>query len=109
MRSASTTPRSVRGTDPDAYDQVMGVTSVGSLETVRLGKKNETGREVDQDRVANNSDDLNEKVNPDHEDDSGVGGSSRGYGSASLAEFLNRMGNDLMLPSLLPVPLGKAM
>ena len=30
MRSASTTPRSVRGTDPDEYDRVMGVTSVGS-------------------------------------------------------------------------------
>ena len=34
MRSASTTPRSFRGTDPDDYDRVMGVTSVGPQETV---------------------------------------------------------------------------
>ena len=35
LRSTSTTPRSVRGTDPDDYDRAMGVTSVGSRETVR--------------------------------------------------------------------------
>ena len=39
MRSISTTPRSVRGTDPDEYDRVMGVTSVGSREPVRWGGK----------------------------------------------------------------------
>ena len=30
LRSTSTTPRSVRGTDPVDYDRAMGVTSVGS-------------------------------------------------------------------------------
>ena len=39
LRSASTTPRSVRGTDPDEYDRVMGVTSVDSHETARFGGK----------------------------------------------------------------------
>ena len=38
MRSASTTPRSIRGTDPDDYDQVMGVSSVGPQEKVGLGE-----------------------------------------------------------------------
>ena len=45
MRSASTTPRSVRGTGPDEYDRVMGIPSVGSRETVRFGEENvSTGR-----------------------------------------------------------------
>ena len=43
MRSASTTPRSVRGTDPNEYDRVMGVTSVGSRETVRFGEEDISG------------------------------------------------------------------
>ena len=55
LRSASTTPRSFRGTDPDDYDQVMGVTSVGRRETVGLGKGSDSDLEVDQDGVANNS------------------------------------------------------
>ena len=42
MRSASTTPRSVRGTDPDDYDRVVGVSSVGPQETIRFGEGNAT-------------------------------------------------------------------
>ena len=55
MRTASTTPRSFRGTDPDEYDRVMGVTSV-----VRFGEGNARESEVDQEGVAHNSDELNE-------------------------------------------------
>ena len=45
MRSASTTPRSMRGTDPDEYDRVMEVTSVDSRETARLGEGDASGPE----------------------------------------------------------------
>ena len=55
MRSASTTPRSVRGTDPDDYDRVMGVTSVGSPETALFGEGTAPGSEAHHDGVANNS------------------------------------------------------
>ena len=51
MRSASTTPRSLTGTDPDDDDRFMGVTSVGPPETVRFGEGNVTEFEVDQDGV----------------------------------------------------------
>ena len=60
MRSASTTPRSVRGTHPDEYDRIVGVTSVGSHETVRFGEENVSGLESNQERVAQNSVDLDE-------------------------------------------------
>ena len=40
MRSAPTTPRSERGTHPND-DQVMGVTSVGSRDSVRFGEEND--------------------------------------------------------------------
>ena len=98
MRSASTTPRSVRGTDPDERDRAMGVTSAGSRETVRFGEENASGLEVDRDGVANNSADLEEaqeEVNLCHENDSGAGGSSRGIGSASLVECLDMTGAQL--------------
>ena len=48
-----------------------------------------------EDGVANNSVDLDltqEEGNLSHEKDSGAGRSSRGIGSASLAECLDRMG-----------------
>ena len=38
-RSAFTTPRSVRGTDPDDYDRVMGVSSVGPKKRLGLVRK----------------------------------------------------------------------
>ena len=41
QRSASTTPRSTMGTHPNDYDRVMGVTSVGSQESVRLGEEDD--------------------------------------------------------------------
>ena len=76
MRSASTTPRSFRGTAPDDYDRVMGVTSVGPQETVGLGEESVSDLEVDQDGVANNSDNLTETRDesiPHHVSDSGAG------------------------------------
>ena len=39
LRSASTTPRSASGTDPDEYDRVMGISSVAQ-ETDRYGEGN---------------------------------------------------------------------
>ena len=38
QRSASTTPRSTMVTHPNDYDRAMGVTSVGSQESVRFGE-----------------------------------------------------------------------
>ena len=72
MRSASTTPRSARATDPDDYDRAMGV----------------TGRSCA-------SDDLDETLEGEdlcHVSDSGAGENLRGIGSASLTERLNRLG-----------------
>ena len=92
MRSASTTPRSFRGTDPD-YDRVMGVTSVGPQETARFGEGNATEFEVDQKGAANNSDNLSEAraaSNPHIEntdDDPGAGRRSRGFESFFLRMF----------------------
>ena len=65
---------------------------------VRFGEENASELEVDQDGVANDSVDLDETqegANPCHEDLSGAGGSSRGFGSAYLTECLNRMGVQL--------------
>ena len=79
----------------------MGVTSVGSRETVRFGEENVSGLESNQEGVAHNSVDLDEipeGENLCHESDSGAGETSMGYGSASLAECLDRMGT---------APLGK--
>ena len=61
MRSASTTPRSVRGTDPDDYDRVVGVTSVSPPETAMFGEGNVFGTEADQDGVANSSENIHKK------------------------------------------------
>ena len=64
MRSASTTPRSIRGTDPDDYDRVMGVTSVGPQETAMSGEENANDFVDDQEGVANNSGDVDETADP---------------------------------------------
>ena len=48
LRSASTTPRSERGTHPNDYDQVKGVTSVGSRESVKFGRKTVRRRKICQ-------------------------------------------------------------
>ena len=101
MRSASTTPRSLRGADPDEYDRVMGVTSVGPLETVWCGEGSGTEFEVDQEGVAHNSDDLSETREESFphaenvEDDPGAGRSSSGFGRASFLECLDRLGEQL--------------
>ena len=52
MRSASTTPRSVRGTDPDEYDRVVRVTSAVSCETVSFGEEDVSGPGGNQDGIA---------------------------------------------------------
>ena len=41
LRCAATTPRSAMGTQPNDYDRVMGVTSLGSQEPVRFGEEND--------------------------------------------------------------------
>ena len=73
----------------------MGVTSVGSRETVRFGEEIVLVLESNQQGVARNSVDLNEtqeEENLCHENDFGAGETSMGYGSASLAECFDRMG-----------------
>ena len=95
MRSASTTPRSVRGTDPDEYDRVMGATSAGSRETVRFGEEDVSGLDGNQDEVAHNSVGLDETLEGEdlrRGSDSGADEVLKGIGSASLAACLNRMG-----------------
>ena len=51
QRSASTTPRSGMGTLPHDY-RVMGVTSVGSQESVRFGEEDESEFKDVQETVA---------------------------------------------------------
>ena len=95
MRSASDTPRSVRGADPDDYDRVMGVN-----ETVRFGAGDATDINSNQEGVANssgNTDEARERTTANvaiptpyttsMEDDPGAGIDSRGYGRASLLVF----------------------
>ena len=98
MTSASTTPRSFKGADPDDHDRVMGVTSMGPHQTVRFGEGNAMESEVDQEGVDHNSNELNEtREEPDlhhenAEDDPGAGRSSWGSGKVSLQECLDRLG-----------------
>ena len=66
QRSASTTPRSTMGTHPNDYDRVMGVTSVGSQESVRFGEENDPETEDVVDRAAHSSVDLDDT--PDEEE-----------------------------------------
>ena len=66
MRPASTTPGSVRGTDPGEYDRVMGVTSMGSRKTVRFGEEDASGPDGNQDGVTHNSIDLDETLEGDN-------------------------------------------
>ena len=68
---------------------------MGPQETVGSGDGNDSDLEVDQDGVANNSENLIETRDesiPHHASDSGVGRSSRGYGRATLLECLERLG-----------------
>ena len=50
--------RSARGTQPNDYDRVMGVTSAGSQESVRFGEENGPESDNEQDEVAHHSEDL---------------------------------------------------
>ena len=50
--STSTTPRSGRGTDPDEYDRIMGLSSVQSPEMERFGDGNVTDTEETDQGVA---------------------------------------------------------
>ena len=105
LRSTSTAPRSVRGTAPDEYDRVMGVTSVGSRETsptsvgsretVRFEEESDpkTGENVEG--VAHNLVDLDETQEDEDllsDANLGAGETLRGLGSASLVECLGWMG-----------------
>ena len=60
LRSASTTPRSQRGTHPNDYDQVMRVTSVDSQESVRFGEEDGPVTGEIPDEMVHNSADLDE-------------------------------------------------
>ena len=82
MRSASTTPRSER-------DQVMGVTSVASRDSVRFGE----GNDPETEDVPNEGD-LDETPDNDmyHDADPGAGEIQGGNGSATLLECLGRLG-----------------
>ena len=68
---------------------------------VRFGEGNATEFVVDQDGIANNSDNLNEareESNPHAENtdnDPGAGRSSRGFGRVSFSESLDRLGERL--------------
>ena len=55
LRSTSTTPRSGRGTDPDDYDRVMGISSAQPSEIGRFGDGNVTDVEGIDQGVANDS------------------------------------------------------
>ena len=57
LRSASTTPSSAMGTQPNDYDRIMGVTSVGSQESVRFGKGNDPESENEPGRAVHNLED----------------------------------------------------
>ena len=56
MRPTSTTPRSCRGTDPDEYDRIMGISSAQTPEVERFGDGNVTDAEGIDQGVANDSD-----------------------------------------------------
>ena len=101
IRSTSTTPRSLRCTDPDDYDQVMGVSSVGHHEPARFGEGSATDVEENQEGVAKNSHDMEEAREGTNtyattqqisENDFGAGSDSWGYSRATLLECLNRLG-----------------
>ena len=89
LRSTSTTPRSARGMDLDEYDRVMGISSAQPPERDRFGDGSVTHTEKIEQGVANDSTASTPIV-------SGLGNcpaglDSRGYGSASLTECLDRL------------------
>ena len=92
MRSTSTTPRSGRGADPDDYDRVMGVSSAQPSEMGRFGDRNVTDVERIDQGVANDSN-VSTPVSSGLGNYPGVGVGSKGFGSSSLAECLERMGD----------------
>ena len=54
-QSASTTPKSGRGVNPDEYDRLMGISSVNPSEEDRLGDGEVTDTEGMEEGVANDS------------------------------------------------------
>ena len=89
-RSTSTTPKSGREMDPDECDRLMGIISVDlSSEEDRFGDGELTDTENPISRVA---DDSGAPVESHFGigSCSGAADRSRGHGSASLAEILNR-------------------
>ena len=95
QRSASTTPRSARGTQPYDYDRVMGVTSVGSQEWVRFGEEVIRRQRMCKTRLlTHSSEELDRTHDEDdmyHDANPGIGEMHGGYGSASLRECLGRL------------------
>ena len=94
LRSASTTPRSQGGTQPNDYDQIMGANSVGSRESVRFGEESDPETEEVSGEVVHDSVDLDETLDNDQyrDADPGVDEIQGGYGRASLTECLRRFG-----------------
>ena len=88
----STTPRSRRGADPDDYDRVMGISSVQPSEMGRLGDGNVTDIEETDQRVANDSEDST-PFSSRFRNFPGAGRDSKGFGSSSLVECLERLGD----------------
>ena len=64
LRSASTAPRSAMGAQLNDYDRIMGVTSVGSQESVRFGEENDPESENELDRAAHSSEELDKIGTP---------------------------------------------
>ena len=90
LRSTPATPRSARGMDPGECDRILGVSSAQPPEKDRFGDGSAADTEEIEQGVANDPTASTPIV-------SGLGNcagadlDSRGYGSASLTECLNRL------------------
>ena len=103
-RSASTTPRSAMGTQPNDHDRVMGVTSVGSQESVRFGEESDPESDNEPDRAADSSEELEKTCDGAtmyHDANPGVDEIQGKFGSASLRECLDRITQPATSPSTL--------
>ena len=96
-RSTSTAPTSARGMDPDKYDRLMGTSSVNPSEGDRFGDGDVTDTEEMAEGVAHDSM-TSTPIVSGSSNCPGADLDSRGYGSASVTECLNR--NLTRVPSL---------
>ena len=90
MRLAPTTPRSERGAHPNDYDQVMGVTSMGSRDSVRFREENDPETEDVPNEGVRDTANLDETLDNDlyHDANPGAGETQGGYGSAGSASLV---------------------